>query len=422
MKKMYMLLFLLAIAVLASGIAHGSQMPREVLASEVLEKVSRGEEVVYSNAIIIGSLNFSGLNLSRDNVGRRNIASSICINNSLINEDINLGGSRFLNSIDLSRTIFRGNADFSNSHFTSMSSFRNASFMQHADFNRTESEGWLDLSRIIFFKGAHFDQDEFNEFCNLSFTRFYEFASFRDVVFYGFAYLTGARFDNGVSFYRSEFHRETRFNGARFFGNTNFNDSRFGDYTYFPGSDFYGPLSLNRTKISDWIIDWSSINDHLIYNDATYQTVMQRLWTSGNFDAYDDCYYQYRWLKQSYRPIGIEKATDIIAWILCGYGVMPQQTFAFGIMIIVIFGIIYWKTKIVPRFDTENFSGLSRRKESTISAVSEAMYFSIMMFLTRPPYGLHPAGKWKYLIIIEYISGWLIMALFLVVMARQMIR
>jgi hypothetical protein len=62
------------------------------------------------------------------------------------------------------------------------------------------------------------------------------------------------------------------------------------------------------------------------------------------------------------------------------------------------------------------------RGESTISALEEAIYFSTMMFVTRPPYGLHPAGRWRYLIILEYVSGWLTMALFLVIMARLMIR
>jgi hypothetical protein len=48
--------------------------------------------------------------------------------------------------------------------------------------------------------------------------------------------------------------------------------------------------------------------------------------------------------------------------------------------------------------------------------------FSTMMFVTRPPYGLHPAGRWRYLTVLEYVSGWLTMALFLVIMARLMIR
>ncbi len=422
MKKMHVALFFLIIAALMAGIAHGSQAPREVHASEVLEKIARGEEIDYDNAIITGNLDFSDLNLPRDDFGRRIIASKICINSSLIDGDVDFDHSNFISKIDLSGTTFRGNADFSYSYFASIASLRNASFMKHANFTWTEFKGWLDLSKVVFFKGAYFDHAEIYEFGNLSFASFKGYASFKDVVFSSYAFLTGAQFDNGVSFYRAEFHRETRFDGARILGYANFNDSRFEDYTYFLGSDFQGSISLNNTKIPDWMIDWSSIDGHLVYNEAAYQALMQRLWVSGDFDHYDDCYYQYRWQKQSYRPMGILKAIDILAWILCGYGVRPLRTLAFGVMMIILFGIIYWKVKMVPRFNNAKQADPSEHEGSIISAMEEAMYFSIMMFLTRPPYGLHPAGRWKYLIILEYASGWLIMALFLVVMARLMIR
>jgi len=422
LNKMHAALFFLAIAALMAGIAHGSQNLREIHADEVLEKIARGEEIDYDKAIITGNLDLNDLNLPRDDFGRRIIAAEICINNSLIEGDVDFDHSNFISKIDLSGTTFHGNANFSYSHFASIASLRNASFLKHADFTWTEFKSQLDLSEAVFSKGACFDHAEIYEFGNLAFASFKGYASFKDVVFSSYAFLTGAQFDNGVSFYRTEFHRETRFDGARFLGYANFNDSRFSDYAYFLGSDFQGPISLNNTKITDWMIDWSLIDGHLVYNKAAYHALMQRLWASGNFDDYDDCYYHYRWQRQSYQPMGISKAIDILTWILCGYGVRPLRTLASGFMIIILFGIIYWKVKLVPRFNNFKLANPSKREDSIISAVEEAMYFSIMMFVTRPPYGLHSAGRWKYLIILEYVLGWLIMALFLVIMVRLTIR
>lgn len=422
MKKTHAGLFFFIIAALMVGIAHGSQIPRVVHASEVLENISRGEEIYYDNAIIIGNLDLSNLNLPCDDFGRRIIASKISVIGSLINGDVDFDNSRFINKIDFSGTSFHKNLNFSSSHFNSIASLRNASFLNNIDFSEAEFESWVDLSRATFSKGASFDDAEIYDFGNLSLASFKGYASFNDTVFGSYAFFSGTQFEKGVNFYRTEFHREARFYGARFLGYANFSDSRFADYAYFQGSDFRGPISLNRTKISDFIIDWSSIEAHLVYNEAAYQALMLKFWASGKFDDYNNCYYQYRWLKQSYEPMGIAKGIDILAWILCGYGVRPLRTLAFGFMIIILFSIIYWRVKLVPRFYDAKSADSYKREESLISTMGDAFYFSTMMFVTRPPYGLHPAGRWRYLIILEYILGWLIMALFLVLMARLMIR
>ncbi len=419
---MYAAMFFLMIVALMAGISHGSQASSLVQANEVLKEIARGEDVDYNKVIITGNLDLGELNLPSDNSGRRIIVSKIRINNSLIDGDVDFGHSDFTSNIDLSGTTFSGNASFSNSCFNSIVSLENASFLKQADFTLTEFKVWLDLSKAIFSEKAHFDHAEIAGFSDLSFASFKGYADFKDTVFSSYAFLTGVQFDNGVDFYRTEFHRETRFYGARFLGYTNFNDSRFLDYAYFQGSDFQGPVSLNRTKISDLIIDWSAIEGHLVYNEAAYQALMQRFWASGNFDDYNNCYYQYRWQKQLYEPMGFSKAIDIFSWILCGYGVRPLRTLATGFLIIILFGIIYWRVKLAPRLHHDKLADGSVHEESAISAIEEAMYFSAMMFVTRPPYGLHPAGRWRYLIILEYISGWLIMALFLIIMARLMVR
>ncbi len=422
MKKMHAAMLFILIAALMVGIAQASQGSKEVNASEVLEKIALGEEVAYEKVIITGNLDMSALNLSRDDFGRRIIASDIRINDSLINGDVNLDHSNLMGKIDLSGTTLCGNASFSHSRFASIALLRNASFLKHADFTWTEFMSWLDLSNAVFSQGAHFDHSEIYEFANLSFASFKGYVSFKDTVFSSYALLTGTRFDNDVNFYRAEFHRETRFDGARFLGYANFNDSRFGDYAYFLGTDFQGPVSLNHTRISDLMMDWSTIKGHLIYNEAAYHALMQKFWDSGDFEDYDDCYYQHQWQRQSYQPMGISKGIDILSGILCGYGVKPLRILAIWLIVIIFFAMIYWRMGLVPRFINAERANPSKGKESMILALEDALHFSAMVFVTGPPYGLPPAGRWRFLIVLEYVLGWLIMAFFLVVMARLIIR
>jgi hypothetical protein len=415
-------LLLLMILASMAGSAQEFNPPREIQASEVLEKISQGEDVEYDEVIIVGNLDLGNLNLPKDDFGRGIIADKICICGSQIDGDVNFNNSKFMSKVDLLGTTFLGNATFNYSHFDSIVSLKNASFLKEADFIWAEFRGRLDISNASFSEGACFDHAEIYDYCDLRYGIFKGDASFKDTVFSSYAFFNGAQFDDGASFYRAEFHRETRFGGARFLGYANFNDSRFGDYAYFLGSEFQGLISLNNTRITDLMIDWGSIRGHLVYNEAAYQALIQRFWASGNFDDYYNSYYQFRRLKQSYEPMGITKAIDILAWIICGYGVRPLRALGSGLMIIILFGIIYWKIKLVPRFNGTILAESRTRGESTISALEEAIYFSTMMFVTRPPYGLHPAGRWRYLIILEYVSGWLTMALFLVIMARLMIR
>jgi hypothetical protein len=44
-----------------------------------------------------------------------------------------------------------------------------------------------------------------------------------------------------------------------------------------------------------------------------------------------------------------------------------------------------------------------------------------MMFLASPSYGLRLTRRWKRVVVTEYVLGWMIMALFLVILARMVL-
>ncbi len=420
-RRAFALSVLVLFVLIICGTAAGAD---KVNASDILQRIASGQQVRCDGVVIAGDLNLSRLNLPSDDYGRRIVASRISIINCALEGNANFAGIMFSSPVDFSGTTFRENASFLGSQFASTASFNRTRFLAPADFSYSAFKDLLDFEGSILFKSAEFNVSEFNIYSDFSGVSFRGPAIFKDAVFKGYTYLDQALFNGSVSFYRAEFYQEAHFDDAKFLGYADFNESRFKDYTYFSGAKFTGPLFLNKTKMSDWMIDWSSIKGHLVYNEAAYLALMQRFWASGNFDAYDDCYYQYRWQKQSLEPMGTSKAYDALAWATCGYGVRPQHTFAFGFALMIIFGLIFWRADLARKLPVSSSVSQSenQKKKSWLSGLEESMYFSIMMFLTRPPYGLHPVGRWRYLIISEYILGWLLMALFLVTLGKLMIR
>ncbi|UEC43206.1 MAG: hypothetical protein METHAR1v1_1210004 [Methanothrix sp.] len=52
----------------------------------------------------------------------------------------------------------------------------------------------------------------------------------------------------------------------------------------------------------------------------------------------------------------------------------------------------------------------------------ECLYFSAVSFLGGTPAGLYAVGNWNLLAIFENLLGYLLLALFIVVLARKLIR
>ena len=52
----------------------------------------------------------------------------------------------------------------------------------------------------------------------------------------------------------------------------------------------------------------------------------------------------------------------------------------------------------------------------------ECLYFSPISFIGGTPAGFSPVGGWKYPLMAESVFGYLLLALFIVVFARKLIR
>ena len=55
-------------------------------------------------------------------------------------------------------------------------------------------------------------------------------------------------------------------------------------------------------------------------------------------------------------------------------------------------------------------------------SLKDALYFSTMVFISMPPHDWQPKEGWKYWVVLEGVLGWLLLALFLVILGNVMIR
>jgi hypothetical protein len=86
--------------------------------------------------------------------------------------------------------------------------------------------------------------------------------------------------------------------------------------------------------------------------------------------------------------------------------------------IILLFTGIFWSGNVIK---IDGFA-LQANQTHSISA-KDAFYFSSMEFLGRsPPQNLHILGSYEYLTVIEALTGWILMALFLVTLSKVMLR
>ncbi|MHB8119033.1 MAG: pentapeptide repeat-containing protein [Methanothrix sp.] len=304
-----------------------------------------------------------------------------------------------------------GDVYFYGSQFNSYCTFSNARLEKNADFHATKYSNGVGFLHTQFFDKANFARSRF-----IADSIFYQ-AHFNDT-----ASFSNANFDGPVFFNDTVFCRDANFDNAQFLSPT--------DMSY---AAFKGDLKMNSTKIARMVLDsstfsegsrlylakadinrlivsWSQIRDILSFDTAAYLSLIKNYKDLGQSNDANECYYEYRYLNQASKPIGFSKFLDTVAWLTCGYGVRPHYALLCGMVIILIFSLIYWAGRGV-----EGFHDIHGRQLMVAS-----LFYSTIAF-TANSKGLPLRGHYKYLGIAEGIVGWLLMALFLVTLGRLII-
>lgn len=421
-----------------------------------------------TNSIIKGNISCEGKTVADD----VNFENTSFIGNAYLNDTKFLGPANFNNSrfyglakFNTSRftdgatfdfASFGQNADYANSWFDKFGTFYNATFYGDVQFTLSEFNGaYTNFESSSFYGDADFSGDQFGAYAtfdnsvyrkNADFhgTKFSNGASFYGSTFYDTAnfmrshfiedlLFSYAYFNRSALFLNAKFDGPVSFNQSTFCGNANFDNALFQAPADMSSARFEGDLSMNSAKISKMVLDdsvfnessrlflgkadinglmvsWSLIRDKLSFDSSAYPSLVKNYKDLGQSNDANDCYYEYRYLNQGRKPIGVSKFLDVVAWLSCGYGVRPHYTLLLGFFVILIFAFILGAGRCIV--GSTELHGWHLALDS--------LYFSAIAF-TANSKGLPIKGHYKYLGIVEGIIGWLLMALFLVTLGRLII-
>jgi len=369
----------------------------------------------------------------------------VSFNGALFLNNVSFEDAQFAKDASFNSAWFEKSADFNYSRFGYYTYFTGAKFLGAVRFSSVEFQGVLDFSDAVFQNPANFFGSTFESaasFTNASFSGQAQFAMTR---FGGIASFGDVLFGDEASFGLARFADAAYFSGAEFRGDAIFGLTKFEDIVIFQGASFQGDLNFKGSKISTLLLDegdckdgcriilndtdfnrlkvpWRGIEDHVVWDPGAYLALVDNYHRLGWSGDEDDCYYRYRRLDQAQKGWGWSKAIDILAWLSCGYGVRPGYAVAWALLTILIFAVVFWWGDGIRR-SAKPLQGPAE-KDSVPERVSfrNALFFSTMVFLSQGPIDFLPVGRHRYYVILEGITGWLLLALFLVTLGRVMIR
>lgn len=216
--------------------------PEEVSSDDVVERISKGSAVSFSNIIIKGDLNLSDIDLLKD-VDRAEIDSPISITGSILQGDLVSNEKVFRRSLILDNNIFLGNVSFEAARFADKASFSGSTFNRSCLFSAANFLKVTNLRGCIFKDECRFDTASFEKV-----------ASFEDVMFLNNANFRGAKFKDDLIFKNTSNSKNMKidFLNCSFLKKVRFARSRFkGDEVSFREADFSGPVTLSLSNFSN---------------------------------------------------------------------------------------------------------------------------------------------------------------------------
>jgi uncharacterized protein YjbI with pentapeptide repeats len=400
-----------------------------ISANWVLERIQGGKDVRLKNAIIKGDLIVDKTTMPKKN-RISSIFSQIKITNSQIEGMLSFAQNIFKKPVDFSGSEFSAKAYFDQIAFEGEANFDRTKFIDQASFGETNFNGITYFTGAIFSGDAIFGYAKFSRYADFSRAKFSRKTIFSAAVFRDFAGFEGATFngiDEPARFITTFFSGATGFNGATFSGEADFNGARFDNIVNF-GAIFHKRLNfenskiylmrLSRATINSTIslkfsefnrleVRWAFIRGKIEYDGTAYLSLVKNFNNLELFSDADECYYQYRTLRRKEHLKGIiPKLLDYVAWIVYGYGVRPGNPLILSLSLFLISVFIF-------------ASGFGLQEP--LGSIMNATYLSMFVFTsspkTDPLTGFY--GIWG---MIERIAGWLLMACFLVVLAKKTLR
>lgn len=399
----------------------------KVPVTEILDKIEHSKPFECNCVIVEGDLDLGNLDLSTEHIERTEKEKEywgLSENVKVVTSKIIITDSQINGKVNFSNTIFKGRVDFSNTIFSAHANFNGTHFIGYASFDGVHFDGEDPVGISADFTGAQF----ISAAANFEQAHFRGGALFIDTQFNGkdvagtSADFMGAKFsrkdplvpkdlplpkdlydliESPVRFLGAKFNGGALFRNAQFDGDANFIDAQFSGGSDFRGAKFGGLINLTNFRFDIFRVSWQTLKDHLYYDGATYLSLVKSFKDLEQFEDADACYYQYRkerrkWLK------GLPKILDWISLIAYGYGVHPEfPLIGLVVMFLLSAGVYLYGNQV--------------------HSLPKALDLSIVILTTTTQIG-NLTEFCRFWSILERILGWLLMASFLVALAKKTIR
>lgn len=416
----------------------------EIPASEILDKIQKGEPVKYDHVRIIGNLDVSKLDLPTKHVDRTEYqqARGLLLESKIISSQINIVNSKFEGIVNFSNCVFEENGNFGGASFSKVAYFEGASFRGHADFGGACFDGnalfeGASFSRNALFEGAYFGEmalfkgASFGEgagFDRASFSRsagfdrasFSKEAWFIRTCFDGIVWFRGASFGKEAWFIEASFSKETWFNGASFSSNAMFNGASFsGDILTFRYASFADPASQEYVcRKAKNVLEKNGNREEAglhFYREMEAKRVQKGIRGNSGLGLIN-CLKTDTWSFQRFLWY------DVIEWlfaqVMFGYGVHFERLIASWAVIVVLFASLYYSGDAISGIS----SVFDYLKVSFATAIAPG-YIAVIMNPSNSTGGYRlTSGYYQAAAMVETLLGTFLWAGFIATFAKKYMR
>lgn len=404
------------------------------------------------------------------------INGSVDFKNTVFRGIVDFSYTKFIGSVDFKDSIFRKFAYFSNSKIYYHANFSDAQFDDRAYFINTSIKEGSNFENVSFKSDAYFIGSVFGDTTDFRKVKFCGDANFIESKFKGDVHFSNATF-NDAYFITSEFIGNVTFGSTRFFRTSNFikanfrsdaffdnaifsrgvifKGAQFNGYTSFVKATIIGDADFRSAKFQNLhlsglnftrlFVEWDSIGHPICDSYETYLALIKNFEDTVQYDSFYDCIFQYR------REHMSDFISDPISWfsfVSCGFGVRFLHPLSWSAFIIFVFSIIFWHFNGIYQHDQYQEDAQKNRtpftyyldfKGSTWAdmiplddncaspcklSFKDALYFSTLNFVSSSPADWRPRDKlkWKLLVMVEDVSGWIFLAIFIATLSNVIIR
>ncbi|MCJ8164697.1 pentapeptide repeat-containing protein [Pontibacter sp. E15-1] len=234
----------------------------KVNASEIIEKMNRGEAVSYKNAEIVGNLDMTKLQNMKRKSGKQDTEAYI----STVTAPVTFVNCTFRGDVlayyspdNGASGMFNNTNRVYNTHFEKDVLFENCMFAQKSAFKYAGFKGKASFQGSRFTEEALFKYTDFSKDVNFSNVRFEEAANFKYVDFPDKVSFAGATFAEEANFKYTKFLEGADFQEARFDGTANFKYAKISDSFNLRGTDFRGGDDFKYTRLNDKSVSLSGL-------------------------------------------------------------------------------------------------------------------------------------------------------------------